>query len=306
MKSTLLFLGLCCSLIAGEPNRPRILGVAQIALFAHDYEKASAFYREFLGFQEAYTLRNPDGSPRVTAFKVNERQFIELSPERVPNTDRLNHISIQTDNAKVMRAYLVSKGIKIRDTLHKDQTGDLKFSVTDSEGHELEIVQYEPHGLATRGKGKYLSADRISKRIMHVGIIVTDLDGAKKFYGDILGFKEIWRGSKDGKELSWTNMKVPDGDDYIEFMLYKEPPPPTKRGSAHHLCLEVSDAAATIAALEKGLIGGNTQPLQIRTGTNRKRQVNIFDPDGTRTEVMEPVTIDGNPAPSSDAPPPKN
>jgi len=261
------------------------LGVAAISVFAHDYEKSSAFYREFLGFEQAYTLKNPDGSTSATYFKVNDRQRIELSPERAPNTDRLNHISIQTDDAEAMRGYLASKGIRIANNIRKDQTGDLKFTVNDPDGHELEFVQYESGGWTTRGKGEHLSADRISKHMMHVVNIVTDLDRADKFYGDILGFKEIWRGSKDGKELSWTNMRVPDGDDYIEFMLYKEPPPPTKRGSAHHRCLEVSDAAATIAALDKRSYRKQyTQPLQIRTGINRKRQVNIFDPDRTRTE----------------------
>jgi hypothetical protein len=101
-------------------------------------------------------------------------------------------------------------------------------------------------------------------------------------------------------------MRVPDGDDYIEFILYKEPPAPTKRGSAHHLCLEVPSAAETVAALDKKAYRKQyTQPLEIRTGVNRKRQVNIFDPDGTRTEVMEPVTVEGKPAPSSNAPPPR-
>jgi hypothetical protein len=47
-----------------------------------------------------------------------------------------------------------------------------------------------------------------------------------------------------------------------------------------------------------------TRPLEIRTGINRKRQLNLFDPDGTRTELMEPNTVDGKPAPSSQAPPP--
>jgi len=45
--------------------------------------------------------------------------------------------------------------------------------------------------------------------------------------------------------------------------------------------------------------------MEIRTGVNRKRQLNLFDPDGTRVELMEPKTIDGAPAPSSTAPPPK-
>jgi lactoylglutathione lyase len=46
------------------------------------------------------------------------------------------------------------------------------------------------------------------------------------------------------------------------------------------------------------------RPLEIRTGINRRRQLNLFDPDGTRTELMEPVTVDGNPAPPSQAPAP--
>lgn len=307
MKRIVLFFALSCSLFAGQPSRPRILGVAGIAFFAHDCEVSSAFYRDFLGFEEAYQLKAPDGSPGVTSFKVNDRQYVELSPERAPNTDRLHYVSILTDDAESMRAYLDSKGVKIAQSIHRVQTGDLKFSVNDPDGHELEIVQYERNGRTIRESEKHPSADPISKRMMHVGIVVTDLDRANEFYGNILGFEEIWRGSKDGKQLSWTNMKVPDGDDYIEFMLYREPPAPTKRGSAHHLCLEVSDAAATIVALDKKPYRKQyTQPLQIRTGTNRKRQVNIFDPDGTRTEVMEPVTIDGKAAPSSDAPPPKD
>jgi len=43
------------------------------------------------------------------------------------------------------------------------------------------------------------------------------------------------------------------------------------------------------------------QPIEAKTGVNRKRQANLYDPDGTRTEIMEPGTIDGKPASSSGA-----
>ena len=39
-------------------------------------------------------------------------------------------------------------------------------------------------------------------------------------------------------------------------------------------------------------------------GKNGKRQVNLYDPDGTRVELMEAQTADGKPVPSSTAPPP--
>ena len=45
--------------------------------------------------------------------------------------------------------------------------------------------------------------------------------------------------------------------------------------------------------------------IKTQVGKNRKRQANLFDPDGTRVELMEPKTIDGQPAPSSTAPPPQ-
>jgi lactoylglutathione lyase len=289
-----------------DTPRPKILGVAHIAIFAADYDKSRAFYHDFLGFEEAYSLAQPDGTPAMTFFKINDRQVIELFPETTPKSDRLNHISIQTDNAEAMRKYLAARGVAVPKSVPKGRIGNSNFNIKDPDGHTVEIVQYEPDGWTVREKGKHMPDARISKHMMHVGIIVTELEPAMKFYTDILGFSEIWRGSPSETQLSWVNLKVPDGDDYIEFMLAKEAPPPDRRGTQHHLCLEVPDAAAAIAALDaKPYRKLYTRTIEARTGVNRKRQVNLFDPDGTRTELMEPVTIDGKPAPSSTAPPPR-
>jgi catechol 2,3-dioxygenase-like lactoylglutathione lyase family enzyme len=293
-------------LLAQDAARPRILGVAHIAIYAADYEKSRAFYRDFLGFEEPYSLANPDGTPSLTFFKINDRQYIELFPETAPHTDRLNHISIETGNAEAMRVYLASRGVTVPKQVSKGRIGNSNFNIKDPEGHTVEIVQYEPDGWTVRERGRHMPETRVSKRMMHVGIIVTDLDPEMKFYTDILGFREFWRGSSSGAQLSWVNLKVPDGEDYIELMLYKDAPPPEGRGAAHHLCLEVSDVAASVAALEaKPYRKLYQRTIEPRVGVNRKRQANLFDPDGTRTELMEPVTVDGKPAPSSQAPPPR-
>ncbi len=288
---------------AQTPARPHITGVAHIAIYAHDYQKSRAFYGQFLGFEEPYDLKNADGTPSMTFYKINERQYIELFPERKPDTDRLNHISLETDDIDALRVYLRSKGIKVPDEVKKGRIGNYNFNITDPEGHTVEMVQYAKDGWTVREKGKHLPSTRISQHMMHVGIIVSNLDAETKFYTDILGFKETWRGSKSGTVLSWTNLKVPDGQDYIEMMLYKEPPPETQRGTAHHLALEVSDIEASVAELKsRAYFTLYAKPIEVRTGTNRKRQANLFDPDGTRSELMEPKTIDGKPAPSSNAP----
>ena len=51
---------LASALFAQTPPRPHITGVSHIAIYAHDYEKSRAFYGQFLGFQEPYSLKNPD------------------------------------------------------------------------------------------------------------------------------------------------------------------------------------------------------------------------------------------------------
>ncbi|MEO8025381.1 MAG: VOC family protein, partial [Bryobacteraceae bacterium] len=155
-----------------------------------------------------------------------------------------------------------------------------------------------------REAGKFMDGPRVSSRIAHLGIIVGNLDAAMKFYGGILGLTETWRGSKDGKVLNWVNMKLPDSNDYLEFMLYDQTPNLGQLGTFHHICLEVPDIDKAKAQLESSPARAiETRPMEIKTGTNRKRQMNLYDPDGTRSELMEPKTIDGKPTPSSTAKP---
>jgi len=63
MRVTAALLLAAAVLPSQDAPRPKILGVAHIAVFAADYEKSRAFYRDFLGFEEPYSLANADGTP---------------------------------------------------------------------------------------------------------------------------------------------------------------------------------------------------------------------------------------------------
>src|SRR5258706_4317109 len=95
VTAMLVFAGLSSALAfaADAPRRPRITGVAHIALYVHDMEKARAFYKDFLGLGEPFSLNKPDGELSMTFIKVNDRQYIELFPEVEAGSDRLHHIS---------------------------------------------------------------------------------------------------------------------------------------------------------------------------------------------------------------------
>ena len=293
---------LCAALVmaasAAEPQRPRITGVAHIALYVHDIGQSREFYRDFLGFQEPFQLDDPDGSLHLTWIKVNDRQYIELFPEKTAATDRLNHISLEVDDAEAMRAYLAANGVKVKDKVTKGRIGNSNFTINDPDGHGVEIVQYEPDSWTSREEGKFMAGPRVSTRIRHLGISVGSLEPSLKFYCGLLGFQETWRGSRGGPWLSWVNLKVPEGDDYIELMLYDPASPPTvgQLGGMNHICLEAADAARAEQTLKSRPLPAGCKALTpLKTGVNGKRQVNCYDPDGTRVELMEPHTVDGKP-----------
>lgn len=291
---------------ARQVTRPHVLGVAHMAFFVSDLAKARAFYEDFLGYAEPYSLKRDDGSDRIAFVKINEDQYLELFAEPPKKDGHLNHIAFYTDSAEAIRAYLSSQGINVPEKVGKGKIGNSNFNIIDPDGHTVEIVQYEPDSWTRQRKGKYMPDSRVSTHMTHVGVTVGPLAPAMKFYQDVLGFQEFWRGSSSGTTLSWVNMRVPDGKDYLEMMLYKTPPDEAQMGVKNHVCLVVPDVEKAVAMLEARPAYKNYgKKIEIKTGVNGKRQANLFDPDGTRVELMEPDTANGKPVPSSTAPPPQ-
>ena len=288
------------------PSRPRITGISHAAFYVSDMAKARAFYEGFLGFASPYSIPRPKGGELVW-IKINDRQSVELFPggEVAPDADRLYHIAIEIDDADAMLAYLRAKGVAgLPPAVPVGRIGNKNFTIKDPSGNGVEFVQYMPDGWTVREKGKFLPETRVAQRMSHVGVMTGELAASLKFYGEILGFKETWRGGA-GRTLSWVNLRVPDGEDYVEFMLYEKYPVTDRLRTMHHICLEVPDAAQAGALLATRTYPVGSKPAtEMKVGVNGKRQINYYDVDGTRVEVMEPTTADGEPRPPSPAPPP--
>jgi catechol 2,3-dioxygenase-like lactoylglutathione lyase family enzyme len=276
---------------SSAPKRPMITGIAHIAFQVSDLAKAREFYGELLGYEEPFQIRNQDGSLALTYFKVNERQYVEIFPGLPPDKDdRLLHIAFETTDLEALRVYLLSKGLKAPEKVNQGRDGNLNFTIADPDGHRVEFVQYREGSLHRKAKGRYVSSRRISDRILHVGVTVADQAAADKFYKDILGFSEIWRGGRDEASLNWINMKVPEGTDYLEYMLITAAPTRQQLGTLHHVALLVPDIQKALETARER----SGDPASVRSpqvGRNRRWQLNLFDPDGSRAELMEPFTI---------------
>jgi catechol 2,3-dioxygenase-like lactoylglutathione lyase family enzyme len=268
-------------------TRPAIVGVAHIALRTDNLAAARKFYTGVLGFQEPFTYTLPPeegGKFLLTYFKVNVEMFPELTD---PKQDRLSHIAFETTDAQQLRDYLASKGVKVPEKLDPMGDGNRGFDVTDPDGHDVEFVEYRPGSLHSNAFGKFLPDTRISQRIIHVGVVVGDRAAADHFYKDILGFREIWHGGMKDSDTDWVDMRVPDGTDWLEYML-NQPAHPDLRltGVMNHISYGVADMNKAQSALEShGWKQHGDEHAQM--GRDGKRQLNVFDPDLTRIELME-------------------
>ncbi|HZN10708.1 MAG TPA: VOC family protein [Blastocatellia bacterium] len=289
LKLISLLLLLCAAAQNPAPRRPPVTGVAQIALRVSDLTKARLFYGQLLGYAEPF----PGAGLPQTIFKVNDRQYVELFPGLPPGQDeRLAYIGLETTDLEAMRAFLRSKGVAVPDSAGPGRDGNLRMMVTDPDGHGVEFIQYLSGSLHLKARGQHLGPGRIADRLLHVGVTVADAAAADRFYKEVLGFSEIWRGGTTDAVTSWINMRVPDGTDYIEYMLVTGPVDRRRLGVLHHLALQVPDIQKSLETLRERAAG--LDPAAVgspQVGRNNRWQLNLYDPDGSRTELMEPFTV---------------
>jgi len=265
-------------------GRPPITGIAHIGLYVSDLQKADEFYGHFLGFDH-FSLDKPAGGLMLNYYKVNDHQYIEIYPGLKSETaDRLSHIAFETTDARKLRDYLASKGVKVPAALKPGLDKNYSFMIDDPEGHRVEFVQYMPGSLHSEKFGALLPDTRVSQHMIHVGYTVADRAAADRLYKDILGFQLMWYGGMKDDETKWVDMRVPDGNDWLEYMLNVHNPTPKTLGVMNHLALGVENIQTAYHAI---LDHGYKPADPPKIGRDGKWQLNLYDPDLTRAELME-------------------
>jgi len=259
-------------------DRPRIVGIANIAVKTDNMEEARKFYSGVVGMAEAFSIND------LTCFKVNDHQYVEVSPTLKSETeDRLIHIGFETNDARKLRDYLAAKGVEVPAKVIMDAGANLSFAVKDPDGHSVEFVQYMPGSIQTRNFGKHLSATRISDHMLHVGVLVHDPAKADAFYKDILGFRLQWKGGPTDNKFEWISMMVPDGYDWIEYMVRETTPTPQQLGVLHHYALGTLDIQQVYRTVTERGYNPPKAPAIARDG---RWLLQLYDKNFTRTEMM--------------------
>ncbi len=264
-----------------QPERPRITGIDRVTIYVTDVAQSKRFYSGNLGL--------PVGCPQftgpLTCFLVgpsDQRLMLRPAPSEIRNNARANwlaEVAFATDNVSDMRRYLLAHGLA-PDPIQKEFDGAQSFRIRDAEGNPVSFVQRSPSGTPSAA-----SSRQISSHLIHAGFVVKDLAAENRFYVDILGFRLYWRGGFKDDGTDWYELQVPDGPDWIEYMLNIPANADHKElGVQNHFSFGVKDVHAAAAALRRSGLTTFDGP---EVGRDGKDSLDAYDPDGTRVEIME-------------------
>ena len=268
------------------PKRPKITGIDHVDFYTTAPDANEHLYSVVLGLESF----PPVEAGQVRRFKVGS-QWVGYRPAPdAKAANRMNHVAFSTDDCEALRKYLAANGVKAPDSVGKLSEGRRSFMVNDPEGNTIEFLQ--PSGgklmkIHAMGKAEPVVPDPVSRRLIHAGFIVHDRAAEDHFYKDILGFRPYWHGGMQPDRTDWVAIQVPDGADWLEYML-NQPANPDQRttGVMNHISLGVKDMKAVQAKLEsRGWKPSANEHSQM--GKDGKWQLNIYDPDLTRVELME-------------------
>ena len=271
--------------LAAPPARPPLTSVSHLAVYAADAAASEAFYVHDLGAAKLPDPENPAGA----RYYFSPTQFVEVLPlpAGYASINRLDHVAFNTADAEAMRQYLKSKGVKVPAKVDSGPDGARWFDVTDPEGARVQFVQAPVNPPA-------IAPNPLSSHIIHVGFIIHNRGNEDAFWRNILGFRPYWFGGMREDNPTWISLQLPDGTDWLEYMVVGTPDttgiPPNMSaanlGVLNHFSLGVADTRAAYTLLWNGdrLKGQKETP---KIGRDAKWQLNLLDPDGTRAEIME-------------------
>jgi len=276
---------------AAAPATPDVpvVGLAAVGFRVSDLAKARAYYQGVLGLPEAFSTKDQSGVVASVYFKVNDDQYVEIVPGMTPGELRRQaRVVFQSSDLKKLHAIYTERGVS-PSPITTGPDGNPVFRVIGPSGAKLDFIEYVPGSQQAQLRGKLLDSKRISTHLWHAGIYTEDRAAAAPFYGEKLGFprgRDVGRGEY---------IETPNSDSNTETKYPKlDPNNPATRaqferesmGAVEHMSLEVTDMKATRDLVQDR---GHYTDLWVRAhvGNNRHWLMHLFDPDGSRAEIME-------------------
>jgi catechol 2,3-dioxygenase-like lactoylglutathione lyase family enzyme len=310
MKRFALFAPVLGVLVAGFVMQPgvaqgqagsRIFSLRLVGIAVSDYAKSQAFYERVMGFPVAFKFSSPDGTRTNTFFQMGRDSFLEMQQATADVRPGLTHAHFVVDDLTATLARLSQAGLPTATS-----NGPLASAMTqpgysqnifvknanvyDPDGIRLELNELVPESLMKKAAASWTAAqDARGLMLSVVGVAAKDPPASAKFYQNVLGFRVAFTfGSTDPQRMNVYYQS--SRDTFLEL----QPAAANLPAGLTHFHLLTRDLDATIARLRQaGLAAaaGNApgtigQATTVSPGAHVKN-INVFDPDGTRLELNE-------------------
>jgi catechol 2,3-dioxygenase-like lactoylglutathione lyase family enzyme len=280
----------------GSSFRLNLVGIA-----VSDYAKSQAFYERVMGFPVAFKFSSQDGTRTNTFFQMSRDSFLEMQQATADVRPGLTHAHFTVEDLTATLARLRQVGLptappngQLASTMTAAGFSQNIFvknaNVYDPNGIRLELNELVPESLMKKAAESWTAAqDTKGLTLNVVGVAAKDPPASAKFYQSLVGFRVAFTfGSTDPQRMNVYYQT--SRDTFLEM----QPVGANLPAGLTHFHLLTRDLDATIARLRQaGLAAaaGNApgtigQAVTVSPGAHVKN-VNVFDPDGTRLELNE-------------------
>jgi len=132
---------------AAFAQQGRIVGLNHVAVSVADYAGATDFYGRQMGFRQAFSFREPDGSPYLTYFQVNRDTFVEVMQATQERPAGCPHFGLEVEHLDAAIEQLKGRGVQVRPPSLSPRTGSRIALASAPGGINIELLEFGPQSL---------------------------------------------------------------------------------------------------------------------------------------------------------------
>jgi catechol 2,3-dioxygenase-like lactoylglutathione lyase family enzyme len=150
MRSALVFsigLGVGLAIESGLAQQGQIAALNHVAVSVTDFAAARDFYAKQMGFREAFSFREPDGSPYFSYLQISRDTFVEVmqaTPERPAGCP---HLGLEVRDLDTVVDQLRQRGVEVRAPAVSPRTGSRIALATGPKSVNIELLEFGPESL---------------------------------------------------------------------------------------------------------------------------------------------------------------
>lgn len=132
---------------SGLAQQGRIVGLNHVAVSVADYASATNFYGKQMRFREAFSFREPNGTPYFTYFQINRDTFVEVMQATPDRPAGCPHFGLEVQGLESVIDQLKQRGVQVRAPSVSPRTGTRSAVVSGPGGVNMELLEFGPDSL---------------------------------------------------------------------------------------------------------------------------------------------------------------